>query len=220
MNNNSFLWIMVATYMAIFLLVLRYKKETKDAKAFNADMVHTDRYFIRDQNDPISLSRSMFQKDLYDHDVKESEINFLEGIQKAKNSDELLLLLKKRLLEVLKLRQMYETTLASSKKEQYRESSVMHTSIAKLEKHSEEEDLIYYCALLLDDFDKDRSYNYGLSEIQIYETRYIYGSVEAIVKEAINSVAVFQKDFLSRVKEERVKIETQLHTQYTLDQTT
>ncbi|NOR56527.1 MAG: hypothetical protein GQ531_09995 [Sulfurovum sp.] len=160
----------------------------------------------------------MFQKNIYDHDVKESERNFLESIQKTKNSDALLLLLKKRLLEVLKLRELYETTLASSKEEQYRESSVMHASLEKLEKHDGKMDLIHYCATLLDDFDKDRSYKYGLSEVEIYKTRYIYGSVEAIIKEAIKNITVLQKDLLSRVEDERKKIETKFHAQYAMEQ--
>lgn len=199
MAHNSFLWIIGISCFIVLLLIFRYKKEIQQENTFHESMISIDRYFIRKKNDPISLSRSMFQKPIYDNDVKESEANFLSGIQKAKNDDEILVLLKKRLLEVLKLRELYETTLASSKDEQYRESSVMSFSIEKLKRYDAEMDLINYCALLLDAFDKDREYNNGLREEKIYKTRYIYGSVQAIVEHEIRKIANYKEDFLSKV---------------------
>ncbi len=218
MNNNGFLWIIGGIYIIIFLLVIRYKKKSKQEalqeKEFNENMITRDRYFIRNKYDPISLSRSMFQKDIYDKDVKESETNFLSGMEQSKNNNEILKLLKKRLLEVLKLRELYETSLASSKNEQYRESSVMGFSIDKLKKYAQEKELINYCALLLDAFDKDREYNYGLREEKIYKTRYIYGSVQAIVEYEIKKIETFKSGFLSKVHIRKEQIEEGFHKQY------
>lgn len=212
--NNSLLWITGICCLILFFLVRRYKKETKQVNTFHENMINIDRYFKRTKNDPISLSPSMFQKDIYDNDIKESKANFLFGIQKSKNDDEILVLLKKRLLEVLKLRELYETTLASSKNEQYRESSVMSFSIEKLKKYDDNTELVNYCALLLDDFDKDREYNYGLREIKIYKTRYIYGSVQSIIEHEIKDIENYKVDFLSKVYSQKDKLESQFCHQY------
>ena len=175
-------------------------------------------YYIIDEfrkpDNPLCVSSSRFNKKAYDKQVKRSEKAFLSGISKAKDDDQILKLLKKRLLDVLELRELYETTHATSKGELYRESSVISHSIEKIMKHNDNSELIHYCALVLDDFDKDRGYKYGLYDEKIYKTRYIYGAVQSIVEYEINCIETVREGFLPRVKKEKEKIEVELHQQY------
>lgn len=171
-------------------------------------------YRFHTQNNNSSISSSHFTNKTYDRQVKTSEKNFVSGMNEAKNNDQILKLLKKRLLDVLELRHAYETVYSTSKSERYRESSVMSEAIDRLIKHNDNTELINYCASVLDDFDKDREYKYGLREEQIYKTRYIYGSVQSIIESEIDRIETFQEGFLSQVQIERDKIEASFRQQY------
>ena len=208
---DSIVVISISVQVIIVALVLRYRREVRQARlkenAFSVEKIDRDRYIVRDPDDPITFSSDMFQRELYREDVEISKSNFNNGLLEAKHHHEALILLKTRLMEALKLREVYETTLASSKNEQYRESSVMGTSINTLRKHEHETDLVHYCALLLDAFDKDREYKYGQREVELYKTRYIFGSVEAIVEYEISLLESFEEGITAKINNEKEKIE-------------
>ena len=208
---DSIIVLSISVQVIIVALFLRYKREVRQAhlkeNAFSVEKIDRDRYIVRNVDDPITFSASMFQKEIHGKDVEISRSNFTTGLLTAKNHEEVLILLKTRLLEAFKLRKVYETTLASSKGEEYRESLVMGASIDRLRKYEHETDLVYYSALLLDAFDKDREYKYGLSENHIYKTRYIFGDVQVIVEEEISLLESFEESITFNINSEKKKIE-------------
>ena len=123
---DSFVLISIIVSLLILALALRYKRDLKSKEdAFCIEKITKERYIIRHKNDPITFTPSMFQKERYQQDEKTSQTNFTVSLLAASNDESVLECLKTRLLEVLKLREVYETTLASSNDEQYRESTVM-----------------------------------------------------------------------------------------------
>lgn len=187
--------------IAVFL-ILHYRK--------NKGFKHL---FSKKEKD-LCYSHSRFDARTYNKEKEKSEMTFHTGMRNAKNHDDILPLIKKRLVERLTLRQSYETTHATDKEELYRESSVMSYSLEKLKKYDDETDLIHYCALLLDAFDKDREYNYGLRDEKIYKTRYIYGSVQAIVEDEIKEIENYQIGFLTKVYAQKEKIQNDFRKEY------
>lgn len=198
---------LIIMYIFIFItvaviLIIRNRKEQEN------------KYASTQENKNLCYSHARFDKHTYDTQKEESEMTFHRGMRNAKNNDDILRLIKKRLYERFILRQNYATTHATDKEELYRESSVMSFSIEKLKKYDDETDLIHYCALLLDAFDKDREYNYGLRDEKLYTTRYIYGSVQAIVQDEIKEIENYRTGFLAKVYAQKEKIQTQFHKQY------
>lgn len=183
------------------------KLRSQDERQYHSSSDYISTYTSPDFPEDITVfSRDRFKKVDYDKRVKTSKANFNVGMSEAKSNEDILALLKTRLLDLLTLREHYETTHASSKNELYRESDVMSSSIDKLKKHEDESELINYCALLLEGFDKDREYNYGLREEKIYTTRYIYGSVQAIVESTIEDIENYSQGFLAKVSTQKKQI--------------
>jgi len=162
-----------------------------------------------------------------------SEKNYLDGLNKAcKNSfinnsssnnssnnktnkeKQILLLLKYRLDEAFELRWDYEHDNSTSQEEQYNESCVMPVVIKKLGSYWKESNLIHYCALVLDGFDKNRDYKYGLREDKAYKLRYIYGSIESLVKSEISEIETVYPGFLEKVAIQQKQLENEFCEQY------
>lgn len=223
MNNDQLFVLLLISGIVNFLFW-----KARNRRKERLDALETDEYYeeVLDDNyeeEPDDYytnpcySHNHFDKQAYENTKKSSEENFISGMQKAKNDDEILVKLKVRLMELLELRQDYETTHATDKEEFYRESSVMSHSIETLEEYFDEMNLIDYCALLLDIFDKDREYNYGLREDKIYKTRYIYGSVQAIVEDEIKEVEKYHEGLLDKVYTRKEQLENDFTKQYAQD---
>lgn len=200
-TEHIILYVILLIIIAIFLIIRDQKNKGYEEISAKEDK-------------DLCYSHARFDKHAYKKQKETSETNFHSGMHRAKNNDDILALIKKRLYERFMLRQAYETTHATDKEELYRESSVMSYSLEKLRKYDDETDLIHYCALLLDAFDKDREYNYGLRDEKIYTTRYIYGSVQAIVEDEIKEIENYQIGFLTKVYAQKEKIQNDFRKEY------
>lgn len=199
----------------LFLFILRVKNAIAEDDRLNdeADRLEDEELDnLYSEKEAKSNQRGLFSQDRFDktaHEEKndDSILRFEEGLKSAQSNDEVLKLLKTILKEQFDLRWEYHSTNSSSKDELYNESEVMPWAIEKLQTFEEEESLIKYCAILLDFYNKDREYDYGLREEQMYKLRYIHGSVQGIVEQYINELEKYDVTILTQIEIAKDEVE-------------